>query len=262
MFFYEVVLMAEGPLSARVQREQEAFNEGLQRDGYMRVFAHTSSLFLKRRDQIVRNELEYTQGKNVLELGSVSWKPWIDDNNIEPANLHCINISQEEINHGERKALFSNVKPHFHLMDAHDLEFEDNFFDLVYGCAILHHLDYNRALDEICRVLKPGGRILFAEPLGINPVGKLVRMMTPFARTDDEKPLMFKELAELGKRFDTCHYYEELLSVPLGVVSGFLFKKPDNWLTRLAFNLDLFLIRTIPPLRYLFRHVLVVGTRK
>jgi SAM-dependent methyltransferase len=147
-------------------------------------------------------------------------------------------------------------------MDAHSLEFEDESFDLVYGCAILHHLEYNRALDEIYRVLKPGGRILFAEPLGINPVGKLARVMTPFARTADEKPLMFKELAELEKRFNTRHYYEELFSVPLGVISGLLFDNPNNWLTRLAFNFDLSLHRMFPPLRYLFRHVLVVGTRK
>ena len=198
--------MTEGPLSVRVQREQEAFNEGLQRDGYMRVFEHTSHLFLKRRDQIVCDELEYAQGKNVLELGSISWKAWIDDNDIEPANLHCINISQEEIKQGERNARFSNVKPHFHLMDAHSLEFEDESFDFVYGCAILHHLEYNRALDEIWRVLKPGGRILFVEPLGINPVGKLVRVMTPFARTEDEKPLVFKELAALEKKFDIRHH--------------------------------------------------------
>ena len=150
--------MIEGPFSARVQREQEAFDEGLQRDGYMRIFEHTSHLFLKRRNQIVRNELEYAQGKNVLELGAISWKAWVDDNNIEPGNLHCINISQEEINQGEKSARLSNVKPHFHLMDAHSLEFEDESFDFVYGCAILHHLDYNRALDEIWRVLKPGGK--------------------------------------------------------------------------------------------------------
>ena len=85
-----------------------------------------------RRDQIVCDELEYAQGKNVLELGSISWKAWIDDNDIEPANLHCINISQEEIKQGERNARFSNVKPHFHLMDAHSLEFEDESFDFVY----------------------------------------------------------------------------------------------------------------------------------
>jgi ubiquinone/menaquinone biosynthesis C-methylase UbiE len=63
--------------------------------------------------------------------------------------LHCINISQEEINHGEKNVRFSNVKPHFHLMDARNLEFEDEYFDFVYGYAILHPLDYNRALDEM-----------------------------------------------------------------------------------------------------------------
>ena len=254
--------MTGGPLSARVQREQKAFNEGLQRDGYMRVFEHTSHLFLRRRDQIVHDELSYAQGKNVLELGSISWKAWIENNNIQPANLYCINISQEEISQGKKSVFFSKVKPNFRLMDAHSLEFEDESFDFVYGCAILHHLDYSRALDEICRVLKPGGKILFAEPLGINPIGKIVRLMTPFARTTDEKPLMFKELAELEKRFNTSHYYEELLSVPLGVMSGLFFENPDNWLTRLAFNIDLSLYRMFPPLRYLFRHVLVVGTRK
>ena len=252
----------ESPLSARVHREQEAFNEGLQRDGYMRLFNHTSHLFLRRRDQIIRDELQYAQGKEVLELGSVSWKVWVEDNGIQPENLYCINISQKEINQGEESARFSKIKPNFRLMDAHSLEFEDESFDFVYGCAILHHLDFICALDEVYRVLKPGGHILFVEPLGINPVGKLVRAVTPFARTVDEKPLMLKELAELEKRFDTRHYYEELFSVPLGVMSGLLFDNPNNWLTRLAFNLDLSLIRVFPPSRYLFRHVLVVGTRK
>ena len=254
--------MIKSPLSTRAHREQEAFNEGLQRDGYMRVFYHTSHLFLRRRNRIIRDELQYARGKDVLELGSISWKIWVEDNDIEPENLYCVNISQEEINQGEKNARFSKVKPHFRLMDAHSLEFKDESFDFVYGCAILHHLDFICALDEVYRVLKPGGHILFVEPLGINPVGKLVRAVTPFARTVDEKPLMLKELAELEKRFDTRHYYEELFSVPLGVMSGLLFDNPNNWLTRLAFNLDLSLIRVFPPLRYLFRHVLVVGTRK
>ena len=254
--------MIEGPLSARAQREQDAFDDGLQRDGYMRLFEHTSHLFLQRRARIIQSELENAQGKNVLELGSTSWKSWIEDNDIKPRNLYCINISQEEINRGKESEHLSKVKPYFRLMDANNLDFEDDSFDFVYGCAILHHLDYSRALDEIYRVLKPGGKILFAEPLGINPIAKLVRVMTPFARTIDEKPLMFKELSELEKKFNTSHYYEEFFSVPLGVVSGIFFNNPNNWLTRLAFNLDLSLDRMFPFLRYLFRHVLIVGTRK
>jgi ubiquinone/menaquinone biosynthesis C-methylase UbiE len=47
--------------------------------------------------------------------------------------------------------------------DAESLPFADASFDLVLGHAVLHHLpDLDRAFAEFRRVLKPGGRILFA----------------------------------------------------------------------------------------------------
>src|SRR5579859_6514742 len=47
--------------------------------------------------------------------------------------------------------------------DAEALPFADNSFDLVLGHAVLHHLpDLDRAFAEFRRVLRPGGRILFA----------------------------------------------------------------------------------------------------
>ncbi|MDE3134695.1 MAG: class I SAM-dependent methyltransferase [Acidobacteriota bacterium] len=47
--------------------------------------------------------------------------------------------------------------------DAESLPFGDESFDLVLGHAVLHHLpDLDRAFAEFRRVLRPGGRILFA----------------------------------------------------------------------------------------------------
>jgi SAM-dependent methyltransferase len=47
--------------------------------------------------------------------------------------------------------------------DAESLPFADQSFDLVLGHAVLHHLpDLNRAFEEFARVLRPGGRIVFA----------------------------------------------------------------------------------------------------
>jgi SAM-dependent methyltransferase len=47
--------------------------------------------------------------------------------------------------------------------DAESLPFADESFDLVIGHAVLHHLpDLERAFTEFRRVLRPGGRILFA----------------------------------------------------------------------------------------------------
>ena len=47
--------------------------------------------------------------------------------------------------------------------DAESLPFGDESFDLVLGHAVLHHLpDLRRAFSEFHRVLRPGGRIVFA----------------------------------------------------------------------------------------------------
>jgi ubiquinone/menaquinone biosynthesis C-methylase UbiE len=47
--------------------------------------------------------------------------------------------------------------------EAESLPFPDASFDLVLGHAVLHHLpDLHKAFDEFHRVLRPGGRIVFA----------------------------------------------------------------------------------------------------
>jgi len=53
--------------------------------------------------------------------------------------------------------------------DIHHTTFEDGRFDLVVGCSVLHHLDWDLALLEIFRILKAGGRIRFSEPNLWNP---------------------------------------------------------------------------------------------
>jgi ubiquinone/menaquinone biosynthesis C-methylase UbiE len=49
------------------------------------------------------------------------------------------------------------------VVDAEGLPFDDATFDLVIGHAVLHHIpDVGLALREVLRVLRPGGRFVFA----------------------------------------------------------------------------------------------------
>ena len=65
-------------------------------------------------------------------------------------------------------------------------------FDIVYGTGILHHLEINKCLNEIHRILKPDGNLLFVEPLGTNPLINLYRKFTPNSRSKDEHPFTKK----------------------------------------------------------------------
>ncbi|MCY4514103.1 MAG: class I SAM-dependent methyltransferase [Candidatus Tectomicrobia bacterium] len=89
----------------------------------------------------------------------------------------------------------------FDVMNAEDLAFPDNHFDLVCGSGILHHLDLEKACAELVRVLKPSGRAVFFEPLGHNPLINLYRSMTPDMRSADEHPLLEDDLDSLATSF-------------------------------------------------------------
>ena len=48
----------------------------------------------------------------------------------------------------------------FHQMSAESLDFPDGTFDFIVSVTALHHADLPRALAEVRRVLRPGGRFL------------------------------------------------------------------------------------------------------
>jgi SAM-dependent methyltransferase len=75
---------------------------------------------------------------------------------------------------------------------AEDLPFDTGRFDVVFGTAILHHIDPTLGPPELRRVLKDGGKAAFTEPLGMNPVLNVVRDHVPYpAKTPrgDDVPL-------------------------------------------------------------------------
>lgn len=245
-------------------REKEIYNQqSLKRETYNIVFSYTHAYYDQYIHSLTKNIFRYAEGKHVLELGSSSWYRYIYSNNIKPKKITCINISNAELEKGIRLAKstreITNIE--FMIMDANNLAFEDRTFDMVFGGAILHHINYFKAIAEIHRVLKKDGQIMFHEPLGINPMGKLVRILTPDARTKDEKPLGYRELHALDDLFKTEYYYEQLLSVPLGMISRYFCKNPRNLLTKYAYYMDRFIDKNIGILRPFYRYVLIHGKK-
>jgi ubiquinone/menaquinone biosynthesis C-methylase UbiE len=120
--------------------------------------------------------------------------------NFKPKKITGIDISEISIEKA-KKNFDAYTKIELLVDNCEKTKFEENTFDIVYGTGILHHLNFEICLDEIQRILKPGGRFLFIEPLGTNPFINLYRKLTPKSRSVDEHPLVENDLNLIKNRF-------------------------------------------------------------
>ena len=97
----------------------------------------------------------------------------------EGAQVTFLDLSPVAIELCLRRAAASSVEVRGCARDASDLScFPDGEFDLVYANAALHHtLKYPGALDELVRVIRPGGRLILAETYGNNPLLNAARRL-------------------------------------------------------------------------------------
>ena len=118
-----------------------------------------------------------------------------------PKKIIGIDISEISINKAKNKAKELNIDIDYKVDNCEKTNLNQNSFDIVYGTGILHHLEIDKCLNEIHRVLKSNGKLLFIEPLGTNPIINLYRKLTPNTRSRDEHPLIKKDFEYLNKKF-------------------------------------------------------------
>lgn len=149
------------------------------------------------------------KGKRLLEYGCGSG--WMTaELAVLGAKIDSFDISAQAVQNTqellEKHGLNKDVT--VQKMGAEKLDYEDNSFDIVFGFAILHHLELETALPELHRVLKPGGYAIFSEPLEGNPALKVYRNMTPQYRTVDEKPIVINEFKKDVESFTSFNHEE------------------------------------------------------
>ena len=128
---------------------------------------------------------------------------------FNPKKITGIDISDVSISKAKEK--FANSASNVELLvdNCENTTFSDHKFDIVYGLGILHHLQFSKCINEISRILKPDGKLLFIEPLGTNPLINFYRMLTPKSRSKDEHPLVFEDFEMIKSSFKNVNikYY-------------------------------------------------------
>lgn len=111
-----------------------------------------------------------------------------------------------------------DLNVHFIQANAEQMPFAKNSLRIVYGKAIVHHLDLDLAPKEINRVLTDNGRATFAEPMAHHPLIWLGRRLTPKMRTMDEHPLTYAEYKIFLNNFEHGSIEENFLFAPLAYI--------------------------------------------
>jgi SAM-dependent methyltransferase len=187
----------------RIERERQfhdaRFAEGEDdRSAQLKYYAALKPCF----DRYAERRVALARDAVVLESGCAHGGNAIALSHIAK-RVEGIDISQAAIDAGNReirRRAIGNVA--LSAQNAEAMDFPDNTFDFIFGSGILHHLDYDKAMTELRRVLKPGGVVLFTEPLGHNPAIELYRRLTPTARTADEHPLLRRDFARFDATFE------------------------------------------------------------
>lgn len=200
-------------------------------------------------------------GKRVLDYGcGTGWFSVILAKR-GAARVDGFDISGEAIRDAEACAEANGVGDvcNFVRGSAYEIPWPDASYDVVAGMAIIHHLRNKEvAAAELARVLKPGGRAVFFEPLGNSMLFERFRQFLPIkSDTDDpdhwKDKVSLKQLEPFEKDFD-LKWREFELTYSLG-----------RYLKGLGTTfalLDRFLLDHVPGAKHFARGLVLIATRK
>jgi SAM-dependent methyltransferase len=175
---------------------------------------------------------------------------------IGPRRLVAADFAQSAVHFGRRRLQAAlNHRVSWAVASIQEIPVADATFDTVISCETIEHVvDPARALDEIYRVLRPGGRLLLTTPNYLGPMGLYRGYLRARGRryTEGGQPI--------------CH----LTSLPRTIVwirrAGLTVRVVDAighylpWPGRLPLSSSL--LDSIRPLRWFALHSLVVAEKR
>lgn len=139
----------------------------------------------KRRAELIIEGGNIDLRSQVLEIGCGTGN-FTEDFAKTGCDLLAVDISEALLKlASERNMSDHNVR--FLQRRFEDCELEGPF-DAIIGSSILHHLDLDDALIKIFQLLKPNGRLSFAEPNMLNPqvfIERMFRPLFPYVSPDE-----------------------------------------------------------------------------
>lgn len=188
------------------------------------------------------------RGKTILEYGCGDGLNTVVLAN-RGAKIIALDISAELLGIA-RKRLEVNGCDDVDLLigSAHGLPLPDESVDIIFGMAILHHLELDLAAGEVLRVLKKGGRAIFEEPTRNSKLVTKLRALFPQRAevSPFERPLTTQEMKDFAA---PCRYQAKTFHLVFSSLAS-LVPRWTGQAMRLGAKVDAYLLRLFPALDY------------
>jgi len=170
------------------------------------AIARKWSEFRTRTSATVEEFVSARKGK-ILDVGCGSGQNFLDVDGLE---WHGVDFSKEMVELARENAKKKGIGVDLKVSDAVRLPYDDGFFDSVLFFAVIHCIDSadkrKKALEEIFRVLKPGGEALVATwgPKSPRLKNKGKEGYIPWTVGDGEKQMRYTYIFDLDELVKLC----------------------------------------------------------
>ncbi len=159
------------------------------------------------------------KGRRILEIG-----PGLGQDTIalaeHGADLTVIDISRPGLAVArqavERAGLLDRC--HFEQRDAQASGFPDSYFDGIFARGVTMHVDLLPFLQEMSRVLRPGGRAVFIDPLKYHPIINLYRLSVSSCKDSEPVYRNIREMKQGARYFSAFDHRVFYLNSVLALV--------------------------------------------
>ena len=157
----------------------------------IKYISGTDSYYFAEYKVKALQEFEENKNLTVLDLGCGDGVTEIFFEKYFPQFIiQGIDVSAKSIEQAQKKNLSNSS---FQLYDGHTIPYGTESFDVIFVAGVLHHIDEKdrqHAVNEMFRVLKPGGRLYLFEH---NPLNPLTRYLVNTCEFDEGVKLLYSK---------------------------------------------------------------------
>lgn len=171
------------------------------------------------------------------------------------ATVQGFDIDANELRKAKALAEANGVQIDYARQRFEEIDYPDASFDMAFGSCVIHHVDVEKAVAQLGRVLKPAGRAVFIENSNRNRLLMFARNrivgifgVPKYGDDDEEHPLRGDEIKSMRAHFPGEIRLHWPTLVLFRLADFYLFRGRSEFLSRLMRGLDA-VIGSVPYLR-------------